>query len=295
MISNEELEKVLKRKINTDCQFERLGTVLANLPNTLTYAENNDFLSKALENPNIKGILCKPEKTKNILTDKLIIESLNPGYDFIRIHNHFHNKIKIQIKSKISEKAKIHKTAIISEYNVIIEDNVEIGPYVVIYSNVYIRKNTVINSNSVLGCEDIEAKRSNNKFVNAYHDSSLEIGDSCLLGSSVIISKGIYGRPTKIGNNTIISNNTIIAHSVEVGNNSTLLGPHICGSVIIGKNVRINPKAVISNGLKIGDNSIISLGAVVISDVKEGTRVSGHYATEHLKFLYKYIKTFGKI
>jgi UDP-3-O-[3-hydroxymyristoyl] glucosamine N-acyltransferase len=295
MINDIIINKVLKKSIRKSLTFDFLDYANSKKPNTLTYCNSERYLYEALENPNISGIICNKEISTKINTHKIIIESENPGYDFILLHNYYHTQNISLERTSIHPTAIIHPTASISDFGIIIEEGVTIGPFVVIYPKVIIKSNTTIGSHCVLGCEDIEAKKSNLGYINAFHDGGLEIGNSCFVGSGVIISRGIYGKMTKIGINTFISNNSIIAHAVSIGENCMILGCHICGSVNIGDNVRINPKVVISNGLNIGDNSSILLGSVVIADVEKGKTVSGHYAIEHPRFLYKFVKLFGRV
>jgi len=295
MINSEIINKVLNKSITKDLVFDALDDVCSVKPNTLTYCNSEKYLNQALNNPYVTGIICRKEISLFIETNKAIIESENPGYDFILLHNYYHSKNTNLEKSCIHPGAIIHPTANISELGVIIEDSVTVGPYVVIYPKVTIKNNTTIGAHSVLGCDDVEAKQSEFGFINTYHDGGLEIGSSCFIGSNVTIGRGVYGKITLIGFNTFIANNTFIAHNVKVGENCMILGGHICGSVDIGSNVKINPKALISNGLKIGDNVNILLGSVVISNVPSNKTVSGHYAIEHPRYLYKFVKLFGRI
>jgi len=295
MINTELINKILGKAISKAISFDLLASVDSDRPNTLTYCTNEKYLSKALSNPNVKGIICHQSLTKEILVNKDIIESDKPGYDFILLHNHVERNRNNLKKSIINNSANIHPTAVISEFGVLIEEGVTIGPYVVVYPNVTIKSNTCIGAHSVLGCDDVEAKRSDLGFINTFHDGGLEVGSSCFVGSGVIIGRGVYGKTTLIGGNTFFSNNSFISHNVTIGENCLILGAHICGSVEIGSNVTINPKALISNGIKIGNNASILLGSVVISNVQNNKTVSGHYAIEHPRYLYKFVKLFGKI
>lgn len=295
MINTEIINKILNKSITKNLVFDALNDISSVKPNTLTYCNSEKYLIQALNNPNVTGIICRKEICLDIETNKAIIESENPGYDFILLHNYYHLENTNIEKSCIHPGAIIHPTASISELGVVIEDGVTVGPYAVIYPKVTIKNSTNIGAHSVLGCDDIEAKRSYKGFINAFHDGGLEIGNSCFVGSGVIIAKGVYGKTTIIGNNTFVSNNSIIAHGVKIGENCMILGCHICGSVTIGNNVRINPKALISNGLTIGNNVTILLGSVVITDIQADKTVSGYFAIEHPRFLYKFIKLFGKI
>lgn len=295
MITTEIINKVLNKEIIENFTFNNIDDVSSSKPNTLTYSNNEQFLLKAIHNPNITGILCRKEDIINIKTNKFLIESKNPGYEIILLHNYFHSNNCFKQKSIIDINSNIHPTAFINDYGVIIEEGVTIGPYAVIHQNVKINCNTSIGAHSIIGCDDVEAKKSEFGLINTFHDGNLEIGNSCFIGSGVIIGRGVYGKTTTIGFNSFIANNSFIAHNVKIGQNCMILGGHICGSVTIGSNVKINPKALISNGLKIGDNVNILLGSVVISDVPSNKTVSGHYAIEHPKYLYKFVKLFGRI
>ena len=49
--------------------------------------------------------------------------------------------------------------------------------------------------------------------------------------------------------------------------------------------VHIAPHAIVSNRLKIEKFADVSIGSVVVSNIKKGIRVAGNYAIESSKFL----------
>jgi UDP-3-O-[3-hydroxymyristoyl] glucosamine N-acyltransferase len=59
----------------------------------------------------------------------------------------------------------------------------------------------------------------------------------------------------------------------------------VLGSARIGDDVWIGPNATISNQVQIGDGAAVSLGSVVVRDVRSGQRVSGNFAVDHRRFL----------
>jgi UDP-3-O-[3-hydroxymyristoyl] glucosamine N-acyltransferase len=285
---------VLKKDILKEIEFSNLDFVDSKIYNTLTFCETIGYFHRAIENPNIKGIICNEEIISSIPCDKFLISSENPGFDFTLLHNFLCSHNQNIEPSLIHSNTKIDPTASISATGVIIEEGVEIGPFTTVHSNVIIKNNTIIGANSVIGCDDIEIKLGKEGFINASHDGNLQIGSNCIIGSNVTIVKGIYKKTTAIGDRTFVSNNSFIGHNVEIGERSLILSCHVCGSVKIGVNVRINPKALISNGIVLGNNVTVTLGSVVISNVKDGMTVSGYYAIDHYKYLYKFVKLFGK-
>ena len=294
LLNTDIINSVLKRNILKKIEFSSLGFVDSKVYDTLTFCESIGYFHRAIENPNIKGIICSEEIISSVPSDKFLISSKNPGFDFILLHNFLSTHNKNVEASLIHINAKIDPTASISNTGVIIEEGVEVGPFTTIYSNVIIKNNTIIGANSIIGCDDIEIKLGKDGFINALHDGDLYIGSNCIIGSNVTIVKGIYKNKTIIGDRTFVSNNSFIGHNVEIGERSLILSCHICGSVKVGFNARINPKALISNGIVLGNNVTVTLGSVVISNVKDGITVSGYYAIDHYKFLYKFIKLFGK-
>ena len=110
-----------------------------------------------------------------------------------------------------------------------------------------------------------------------------------------------------IGDNVQISGVSIVAaKSIEIGNN-VMLGTGACiwdndfhptnaeerlanpnsnvrsKSIVIGDNVFIGARVIILKGVKIGENSIVSAGSVVFSDVESNSLFAGNPA----KFIKK--------
>ena len=85
--------------------------------------------------------------------------------------------------------------------------------------------------------------------------TSITIGDSCMMASSVYITDadwhGLYDRTDYIGKTS---------------------------PVCIGNNVWIGDSAIVCKGVRIGDNSIIGAGSVVTRDIPENTIAAGNPA-----------------
>ena len=280
MLENTIIEEVLEIKLPKNIKIQELGLVNSTVENTLSFLDDENYLSLIIENKNITSLIINKQ-----IANKIDINNLNiyliivddPRYSFYKLYNTL-AKINIELfESIIHPSAKIHPKAYVAENNVLIGEGVIIG------------------SNTILGCDDAEVKRTKVGFLKVVHDGKLIIKDNVDIGSNCTIDKGFKNKDTIIGKGTVVSNHCMIAHSSRIGNNCLILQCIICGSVVLEDNVRISPGAVISNQITIGNNVEIGLGSIVVKNVKPNSKLSGYYAIDHKKFLYKYVKTFGKI
>jgi UDP-3-O-[3-hydroxymyristoyl] glucosamine N-acyltransferase len=72
-----------------------------------------------------------------------------------------------------------------------------------------------------------------------------------------------------------------ISHGVAIGRQSLIISnAYIAGRAKVGDCVYIGPQSTIGH-VKIGDGAFITMGSVVVSNVKKGEKVSGNFAIEH--------------
>lgn len=287
-------------KIHDNIFFDTLGLSNSTTPNTLTFLDDERFISSIVLNDNIIGVVSTEKlissiKKLNPSKNIYYVISQEPRYDFYKLYNEIAKKNYTSFESIIHETAEVHPNAFISKNNVIIGENVIIGPNVSVLEDVEIGANSIIGANTVLGCDDAEIKRTSRGLLKVFHDGKLLIGKNVDIGSGCVIDKGFKGLDTVIGDGTLISNFCMIAHCTKIGNNCMILQCIVCGSVKIENDVRISPGAVISNQIKIGSGADIGIGSIVVKDVPSNAKLSGYYAIDHKKFLYNYVKNFGKI
>jgi UDP-3-O-[3-hydroxymyristoyl] glucosamine N-acyltransferase len=286
--------------VPNDIVFEFLGLSNSGIPNTLTFLDDSKFIASIGLNDNITGVVTK-ESLIPALTNvsssgkKIFILSSEPRFDFYKLYNQLAKDSYSRVDSIIHPTAQIHPRAYIAEHNVIIGENVIIGPNVSVLEDVEIGDNTIVGANTVLGCDDAEIKKTSKGLLKVFHDGRLIIGKNVDIGSGCVIDKGFKNLDTVIGDGTLISNYSMIAHCTTIGKNCMILQCIICGSVNIEDNVRVSPGAVISNQIKIGSDAEIGIGSIVVKDVPSKAKLSGYYAIDHKRFLYNYVKTFGKI
>lgn len=103
--------------------------------------------------------------------------------------------------------------------------------------------------------------------------SNTEIGEGCILYDCAI-STGVH-----IGINVLMNGRVLIGHDTIIGAHCVLsaldfLGGYTC----VGKRVYIAPGAMIKDRIRIGDDAIISLGAVILRNVRAGSIMIGNPA-----------------
>ena len=108
----------------------------------------------------------------------------------------------------------------------------------------------------------------------------VEIGENCHFSSNVLIDL-VYPSLISIGNSVTISHNVMIfAHANPTANLflKKELYPRKIKSVKIKNGAVINPGSIITAGVTIGENSLVSVGSVVVEDVPDNCVVVGNPA-----------------
>lgn len=234
--------------------------------------------------PNVLAIVCPGYED---ITAPHILSS-NPRLDFIRVVRHFFSKSEIPTG--------IHPSAVI-ESSAHIDCEVSIGAHCYIGSDVYIASGTVIMPNvSIYG----KVKIGHNCYIEPGcviggqgfgfeydeegipiqfpHTGEVIIGDNVYLGSNVTIDRATIDA-TIIEDNVKIDNLSHVAHNCVIcANTLVTAGVMFCGGVRVGKKSWIAPNSSIHQQTKIGENCTVGMGAVVLTNVKDGRTVFGNPA-----------------
>lgn len=99
-------------------------------------------------------------------------------------------------------------------------------------------------------------------------------------GGRVVFPGAQLGQGVELGEHVHVLYNAVISHGCKVGDFTTICaGASLGGEVTLESGVLIGMNAVIRHGgITIGRNATIGMGAVVVDDVPEGTKVVGNPA-----------------
>lgn len=277
--------------------FEKAGK------SDIVFAENNYVLNQAL-NLDIGAIITneKVESNNNIIVVK------NPKYAWTICIDLFYDEPQpdkvISSNSFIDESVKIGKNVYIGHFavlekNVVIEDDVQIYPNcfigentivgqntklypgVKLYYNTKIGKNCIIHSNTVVGADGFGFVPSKTGIKKIYQIGNVQVNDNVEIGACTTIDRATTGS-TVIGSNVKIDDHVHIAHNCEIGDYTIITGQvGMAGSVKIGSNVTIAGQAAIAPHMTIGNNVTIGGKSGVVSDIPDGSIVSGFPAKDH--------------
>jgi UDP-3-O-[3-hydroxymyristoyl] glucosamine N-acyltransferase len=281
MIDNDLLLSALGLKVKKEIGAQNIGYVDDNLPDLITFIDDEKYLPAVNKNLNIHALFTTPEISKKIINKALNqIVVGDPRYLYFKLFNYIGEENYVKVRTKIDPTAQVHSSAFIADNNVIVGKNVRIDPNATIYPDVEIGDNSIIRASTVLGQHGFEYKKTKKGLLSVFHAGKVIIGNDVLISASTCIDKGLFNhRNTIVGDNTKINNLVMIGHGVQIGQSCLI---HTCasisGSSTIGNHVWISPNAAVINGTVVGDNALIGIGAVVISNVEPGAVMVGNPA-----------------
>ena len=174
----------------------------------------------------------------------------------------------------------IHSSAVIED-GAVIGDNCTIGPFCHIGPQVVLGAGSELKSHvAVSGKTTIGKSARIFPFASIGHEpqdlkfqgeeTTLEIGDNCLIREGVTMNPGTAGdaRKTAIGNNCYFLANSHVAHDCQIGNGVIFSnGVLLAGHCKVGDNVIVGGGAAVHQFCRIGDNSFIGGLAGIENDV----------------------------
>ena len=108
----------------------------------------------------------------------------------------------------------------------------------------------------------------------AFIEENTEIQEGTIISNFSLISTSV-----KIGECVFFNTGCFIGHDTEIGSFSTFM-PSSCisGSVVVSEGVLVGAQSFVLQGRSIGNNSVISAGSKVFSDVPHDVTVFGNPA-----------------
>jgi UDP-3-O-[3-hydroxymyristoyl] glucosamine N-acyltransferase len=229
---------------------------------------------------------------------QVFLFSDNPRLMFCRALNHFLSEpfvpqiadsAVIRTSKPLNRLVRIGAGCVISG-DVTIGDRTEIEPLVTISGKVTIGCEVYIKSGTVIGQKGFGFERDDKGTPVLFPQlGGVRIGNRVEVGALNTIARGALG-DTVVSDDVKTDDHVHIAHNVQIGPRCLITaGAVIAGSVRIGSDVWIGPNATTTIDIEIRRGAQISLGAVVVRNVKPGQRVSGNFAEPHEKFLERYL------
>lgn len=268
----------------------------------LSFVGNEKYLRVAKGNPDVSALLIPPSLANSPELEGLsesvglaVVPELRK--DFFTLHNRLADEkddyLAADFPTRIDPSASVSPLAEIGVKNIEIGANVTIEAFVSIKENTRIGANSILRSGTVLGGTGLEFMRLDAETIlPVTHCGWLTIGTNVEIQYNCNVSRSLFPwHETVIGDDSKIESLVHIAHGVHIGKRALIAaGAVIGGSAILGDNVWIGPNATVSSEVKIGDQARVSLGAVVVGNVRSGKTVSGNFAFEHDKFLTDQLK-----
>ncbi len=108
------------------------------------------------------------------------------------------------------------------------------------------------------------------------------VSDSAVLGDGVVLQDGVRVSPeTVMGENTFVNHRSMIGHNCIIGKHCQIsANVMIAGSVTIGDTIFAGVSCGIRDHTTVGEHSILSMGSVVLKDVRPYKIVLGNPARE---------------
>lgn len=283
------------KNIISDCEFEALGLSNSNTgARTLSFLDDTKFIDELKNNENICALICNQSDISGIPLGLFegIVVSDTPRKEYFQLHNTLcstANYTGNMPTSHIGNNCKISPLSRIDDKGVFIGDNVVIGDFVSIQGPCSIGNNTIISSGASIGGSGFEFKRFESDVLDVVHCGSVEIGENVKIWENVSIHKAVYPwDKTLVDSWSRIGAQTHIDHGAKVGEFVEICARCIIsGRVSLGNHAFVGPGSIISNRIEIGNYAKVLIGSVVTQDVPQCSIVSGNFAIEHEKHMFR--------
>lgn len=275
-----------------DLKVARLVPVHQAFPEGISFAEDDSFLEKAIQN-GIGAILIKPDMdargipsikvgSPRLAFAKLLAISQRPVPFEIGIHPQatVHPSANVSQTASIGAGARVGANSSVGAGcilypNSVIGDNCHLGesvilhPGVVLVQDVTIGDRTIIHANSVIGADGFGYYHDGTRRVKIPQVGGVRIGADVEIGACTCVDRAMCG-DTIIGDGTKLDNLVQIAHNDVVGSHTVIAGhTSLAGSVTVGDHVTIGGQAAIKEQVKITDRVAMGGRTGVMQDIDQ--------------------------
>lgn len=288
-IALSKLAPALGLDVRRDAEISCVGKVPTRLDGRLVPCGKQVHLDEAASQNGIAAYVVPADLADAVPETFGVVIADRPVDAAMAIHDHLCDLpgfLWTDFDSEISASAVIKPGAYVPARNVRIGANSVIGPNAVILERTVIGASCQIGATCVIGMEAFEQKAGARPKALLRQAGGVWIGDHVTLLAGCTVARSTFGGFNRIGAETKIDAQTYIAHDCVIGQRVTVCACcDISGRVEIGDDAYLGPNCTISNGIHIGARAIVTLGAAVIRDVPNDTRVSGNFALPHDKWL----------
>ncbi len=284
-------EETLRGTVVHDGAFRSIGFVRDRRTDMLVPAESESYVLAALDNPGVAAVLTRPEFV-HLVRDRVPAAVVaDPMTSLYRVHEHLVAETHFYgapSQTLVDARATVSPLAYVAATNVEIGPGCHIEPFASIMEGSRLGRDVVIRSGVRIGHPGFQVtpgEAGEGQHI-VTHVGGVALADGVEIQANSAVDSALFGGPTTVGSHTKIDNLVHIAHSVSIGIECQIAaGVVLGGSVVLGNRVFIGPGVTVCPGATVGDDSFLTMGSVIVSDVPPGTRVTGHWAVPHAQFV----------
>jgi UDP-3-O-[3-hydroxymyristoyl] glucosamine N-acyltransferase len=237
----------------------------------------------------IAAVICPAELVEKIPEQLGVAVSASPLAAQYRVHVRLCDRpdyFWTGFETRIDPSARVHPTAWVAPRDVEIGAHTVIDAHAVVMPRTIIGAECFIGANTTLGSEAFETTKVDGRDRLQRQAGGVKLGEAVIFLSNCAVARSVFPVFTEIGDGCGFDNLVHVAHDclLEKGVKLTACSM-LAGRVEMGEGSYVGPNATVSNGVSIGRKGYVTIGATVVRDVADETKVTGNFAIEHSRFI----------
>ncbi|PWG02090.1 hypothetical protein [Sphingosinicella humi] len=276
-------------EIARDIDFYTIGKVPTRVECRLVPITDRRHIREAASCSGIVGFICPADLVDDVPPDVGCAISSDPIAAAYYVHRELCGRSGYfwsDFDTVIAPDAFVHPRAYIDPRNVRIGPGSWVGPNAVVQERSIIGSGCRIGAGTVIGSEAYEIAPIGGRNRLQAHAGGVWIGNNVVFCSNSAVARSIYPVFTRIGDDCSFDNLVHVAHDCELEAGCKMTAcSMLSGRVDLAAGAYLGPNSTVSNGLQIGEKSVVTIGATVVRNVRNGARVTGNFAIDHDKFI----------
>mgnify|MGYP003503288762 FL=1 len=280
-------DRVLEHRLKRDAEIDGYTPAMPGRSGALSFLVATSSDAGADIQASESALFLVDQPLMSVETTVSRIAVADPRREFARVVERFfggvfepgiHPSATVCAGAEIAPDAFVGANAYVAE-RVVVGARTWIGPNAVLLGGTRIGSDSSVGPGAVIGHVGFGyAREADGSPVAIPHSGGVIVGDHVEIGANTCIDRGTMD-DTVICDHVKIDNLVHIAHNCFVGESAFVIATAIVGgSVTVGPRAWIAPNASIRQKLTIGADSVVGLGACVVSDVPDGATVMGNPA-----------------